>query len=296
MAFAGVFVGEEDRDSIKLTQKLSLIHTLIMTGIVTVILFTLCDPVAAFFLKSDNPDALELAKQCIRVSCLSLPFHTIVYNFNNYLMGIKKLRFANIYSFLIECGNLIPITLLMLRFIGYEGAWISKIINMLGLSLIAVIYILFNKEGKKFSDKMLLLPRDFGTTPENEISVIATSIDEIEELSKIAVAFAIEHGANKKRAKRYGLITEELSVFLAEHGFNDGKEHNINMRLVAKNDDLIIRMRDDCKPLNLKDYYKLLQNSQDKKEEEINLAIIVKAAKDIKYTATFGANNLILRV
>lgn len=296
MAFAGVFVGEEDRDSIKLTQKLSLIHTLIMTGIVTVILFTLCDPVAAFFLKSDNPDALELAKQCIRVSCLSLPFHTIVYNFNNYLMGIKKLRFANIYSFLIECGNLIPITLLMLRFIGYEGAWISKIINMLGLSLIAVIYILFNKEGKKFSDKMIMLPRDFGTTPENEISVIATSIDEIEELSKIAVAFAMEHGANKKRAKRYGLITEELSVFLAEHGFNDGKEHNINMRLVAKNDDLIIRMRDDCKPLNLKDYYKLLQNSQDKKEEEINLAIIVKAAKDIKYTATFGANNLILRV
>lgn len=149
-------------------------------------------------------------------------------------MGIKRLRFANIYSFLIECGNLIPITFLMLRVIGYEG--------------------------------------------------------------KIAIAFAMEHGADKKRARKYGLITEELSVFLAEHGFNDGKEHNINMRLVSKDDDLIIRMRDDCKPMNLKDYYKLLQGSQDKKEEEINLAIILKMAKDVKYTATFGANNLIVRV
>lgn len=234
MAFAGVFVGEEDKKSIKLSQRISLIHALVMSSVVTVVLFVFCDPLAAFFLKSDNPEALELAKQCIKVSCLSLPFHTIVYNFNNYLMGIKRLRFANIYSFLIECGNLIPITFLMLRVIGYEG--------------------------------------------------------------KIAIAFAMEHGADKKRARKYGLITEELSVFLAEHGFNDGKEHNINMRLVAKGDDLIIRMRDDCKPMNLKDYYKLLQGSQDKKEEEINLAIILKMAKDVKYTATFGANNLIVRV
>ncbi len=296
MAFAGVFVGEEDRSAIKLVQKLSLIHALVLTSVVTVVLFVFTDPLAVFFLKSDSPQALDLAKQCIMVSCLSLPFHTIVYNFSNYLMGIKRLRFANIYSFLIECGNLIPITLLMLRVIGYEGAWISKIVNMAGLSLIAIIYILLNKEGKKFSDKMLLLPRDFGTTPENEISVIATSTGEIEELSKIAIAFALEHGADKKRAKLYGLVTEELSIFLAEHGFSDGKEHNINTRLVAKDDDLIIRMRDDCKPLNLKDYYKMLGDSQEAEEEKVNMAIIFKASKDIKYTATFGANNLIIRI
>ncbi len=296
MAFAGVFVGEEDKDAIKLVQRLSLLHALIMTSVITVLLFVFSDPLAAFFLNSDNPEALTLAQQCIRVSCLSLPFHTIVYNFSNYLMGIKRLRFANIYSFLIECGNLIPVTLFMLRVIGYEGAWISKVVNMAGLCLIAIIYILRNKEAKTFSDKMLLMPRDFGTTPENEIAVIATSAQEIDELSRIAIAFAMEHGADKKRARTYGLITEELSVFLAEHGFKDGKPHHINARLVAKNDDLIIRMRDDCKPLNLKDYYRLIQSSQDKKDEEINLAIIFKMAKEVKYTATFGANNLIVRV
>ena len=296
MAFAGVFVGEEDKDAIKLVQRLSLLHALIMTSVITVLLFVFSDPLAAFFLNSDKPEALTLAQQCIRVSCLSLPFHTIVYNFSNYLMGIKRLRFANIYSFLIECGNLIPVTLFMLRVIGYEGAWISKVVNMAGLCLIAIIYILRNKEAQTFSDKMLLMPRDFGTTPENEIAVIATSAQEIDELSRIAIAFAMEHGADKKRARTYGLITEELSVFLAEHGFKDGKPHHINARLVAKNGDLIIRMRDDCKPLNLKDYYQLIQSSQDKKDEEINLAIIFKMAKEVKYTATFGANNLIVRV
>ena len=295
MAFAGVFAGEEDRDSIKLVQRISLIHSLIMTSVITVLMLLFCNPLVKIFLHTDNPEACELAEQCIRISCLSLPFHTIVYNFNNYLMGIKKLRFACIYSFLVECGNLIPITLLMLRIIGYQGAWVSKIINMVGLSLIAVFYILRNKEGKTFSDKMLLMPRDFGTTEENEIAVIASSTKEIDDLSKIAIAFAMEHGADKKRAKSYGLITEELSTFLAEHGFNDGKEHHINARLVAKNDDLIIRMRDDCKPLNLKDYYQKIQDNQEQ-EKELSLAIIFKAAKDVKYTATFGANNLIVRI
>lgn len=296
MAFAGVFVGEEDRDSIKLVQRISLLHSLIMTSIITVILFFNSESIVTVFLNSDKPEALELASQCIRVSCLSLPFHTIVYNFNNYLMGIKRLRFANIYSFLIECGNLIPITLLMLRVIGYQGAWVSKVANMIGLSLIAIIYIMSNKEANKFSDKMLLMPRDFGTTPENEIAVIASSTQEIEELSKVAISFGMEHGADKKRAMTYGLITEELSVFLAQQGFKDGEEHHINMRLVAKGDDLIIRMRDDCKPLNLKDYFQLLLETPEIEDEEITLSIIFKMAKDVKYTSTFGANNLIVRV
>ena len=296
MAFAGVFVGEEDKKAVKLVQRIALLHSLVMTTLITVLLFFFCDPIVTVFLNTDEPEALKLASQCIKISCLSLPFHTIVYNFNNYLMGIRRLRFANIYSFLIECGNLVPITLLLLGFIGYQGAWISKIVNMAGLSLIAVIYILIHKGGKTFSDKMLLMPEDFGTTPENEMSVITSSIKKIERLSKIAVAFAMEHGADKQRALTYGLITEELAIFLANIGFKDGEEHNINARLVAKDDDLIIRMRDDCKPLNLKDYYQALLETPEIEDEEISLAIIFKMAKDVKYTATFGANNLIIRV
>ena len=134
MAFAGVFVGEEDRDSIKLVQKISLIHSLIMTGIITALLYSFDNAMVAGLISSENPEAILLTAQCIHISCLSLPLHAIVYNFNNYLMGIKRMRFSCIYSFLVECGDLIPITLLMLRFIGYEGAWVSKIINMIILN------------------------------------------------------------------------------------------------------------------------------------------------------------------
>ena len=297
LAFVPVFLGEEDRGSIKLVQKLALLHAFIMTSIVTVILYFGAESIATIFLKTDAPEAFRLACQCIRICCFALPFYTVFDNFNNYLMANKRIRTANILGFLNEIGILVPLDYLLIKLVGYTGAWYGKVFNMVLITLIIIIYILYNKEDKKFSDKMLLLPRTFGVNKDDEISVIATSTKEIMHLSQIAILFAVEHGADDERARLYGLITEELSIFLSNHGFKDGREHYINVRLVAKDDDFIIRMRDDCKLLNLNDYYQLFgDNIPFDKGGDIGLPIIFKASKDVKYTSTFGANNLIVRM
>ena len=96
-----------------------------------------------------------------------------------------------------------------------------------------------------------------------------------------------------RRARNYGLVTEELAIFLAEHGFNDGRTHNINARLVAKGDELIIRMRDDCKPFNMTEYYHALTESR---EREAGLSIIMNMSRDVQYTNTLGTNTLIIRM
>lgn len=293
MAFAGIFIGEEDKDSLKEIQKLSLVHSSIYCSVVTAVLFIFAVPLSKIFLKSNDPDALRMSVECIRIACFSLPFHGIVYSFNNYLMAVKRLRFCNFYSFLLECGNIVPMTFFMLQVIDYRGAWISRVENMFILSIIAVVYVCLNKAGKTFRDKMLLLPDDFGIKPENEISISASSTEEILELSRLAVAFALEHGADKKKAKTYGLVTEEIALVLQEHGFSDGKTHNINARLVAKGEGLIIRMRDDCKPFNMTEYYQALADSR---ENDAGLSIIMKMSKDVQYTNALGTNNLIVRV
>ena len=293
VAFSGVFIGEENRASLKEAQKLALIHALIYTSAVTAMLFVFAPQLAGVFLKSDDPEALRMAAECIRVACFSIPFHAIVYCFNNYLMAVKRLRFSNVYSFLIECGNIVPIMFFLLNVMGYRGAWVSRVVSMFLLTAIAMVYVYRNGEGATFRDKMLLLPENFGVKPEDEAAVIAGATDEVYELSHVAVAFALEHGADMKRARNYGLVTEELAIFLAEHGFNDGKTHSINARLVAKGDELIIRMRDDCKPFNLTEYYKALTESR---EHEAGLSIIMEMSKDVQYTNTLGTNNLIVRI
>lgn len=297
LAFVPVFIGEEDKASIKMVQKLALLHAIIMTSIITVILFFGNGIIAGFFLKTDDPEAFRLASLCIRICCFSLPLCTIFDNFNNYLMAVKKIKAANIFGFLVQLGILVPVTYIMIKLVGYTGAWYGKILNLAIIAIIIIIYILCNKEGKTFSDKMLLLPSTFGVTADDEISVIATTTKEIMHLSQIAILFAVEHGSDEDRARLYGLVTEELSIFLSDHGFKDGKNHYINARLVAKDEDLIIRMRDDCKLLNLSDYYRLLGDKEaDSSSEDIGLSIIFKASKEVKYNPTFGANNLIIRM
>ena len=292
-AFTGIFIGEEDRASLREVQKISLLHALTYTSAVTAMMFVFAVPLTEIFLNSNDPSALRMGAECIRVACLSLPFHAIVYNFNNYLMAVKRLRFCNIYSFMIECGIIVPVTFLMLLVLGYPGAWFSKVVSMMLLSAIAAFYVYRNREGSAYSDKMLLLPESFGFSPHYEISISATSTDEIIDLSRVAVAFALEHGADMKRAKTFGLLTEELAGVLSEHGFSDGKTHNINARLVSKGDELIIRMRDDCKPFNMTEYYKMVRNDI---EQSAGMAIIMNKSKEVQYTNTLGTNNLIVRL
>ena len=294
LAFAGVFIGEEDRNSLKEIQRTALLHALAYTGAVTAFLFVMAGPLAAVFLKSSDPAALRLSRECIRVACFSLPFHAIIYNFNNYLMAVKRLHFCSLNSFMIECGFPVPITFLLLRVIGYHGAWTAQVVSMMVLSLIAVLYV-SRQEGSTFRDKMLLLPESFGVSPGDEMTFMASSAQEILVWSRIAADFAREHGADEEKATIFGLITEELSILYAQHGLSDGRRHNINLRLVSKDDDLYIRMRDDCKPFNVPEYYQFISGLRSK-EEEIGLTIIMKMAEEVKYTVTFGANNLIVRI
>ena len=286
-------MGEEDRTALKKIQKLALTHALIYTSIIAVLLFIFADPLSNFFFKSVDSEAVRLGIQCIRISCFSLVFHSIVYNFNSYLMPIKRIKFCSLYSFLIECGCLVPITFLMLKLIGYQGAWYAKIISMAAVSLLAVIYICCCGKGNRFSDKMLLLPESFGIPPEDELGAEYSSPEEIRELSKIAGTFALEHKAEKEHAVQFSLVVEKLAQVLFDYGLSDGKEHHINTRFVSKDGDLIVRMRDDCKLFNMAEYEQILQ---DRNETEMSPAVILSTAKEFQYSSTFGVNTIIVRL
>ncbi len=162
------------------------------------------------------------------------------------------------------------------------------------LSHVAVLYIPC-QEGNMFRDKMRLLSDSFGISGQNELAITAASADDILEFSKIAIGFATEYRVDRNRALSFGLVTEELSGLFAGHSFADGEPHNINVRLVAKENDLIIRIRDDCRPFNMTEYYQMIKGIRNR-EEEIGLKIIMYKAKEDTCNAAFGADNLIGRM
>ena len=236
-----------------------------------------------------------MAAESIRYFALSMPFNVAVYCFQFYLIGMRRRTAANIYSFVLELGIPVPLTLLLLTTIGYRGAWVAEPIAGAICVLIALVYIRRQK-GRTFKEKMLMLPDGFGFEAGKELSFSANSMADVMGISRIAIAFAMENGIAEDRAKLLSLAVEEMAGNIVQHGFTDGRPHTINIRMLIKDDELILRLRDDCSRFDPIEKYRTDLQFDENPERGMAIRMMIKLTKEIKYTGLFGMNNLIIRV
>ncbi len=183
----------------------------------------------------------------------------------------------------------------MLAAIGYRGVWIAKPFAGIICMLIALVYIRL-QPGKDMKEKMLMLPEQFGAEPGKELCFKADSMQDVHGISRIAIAFALENGAGKTQAKRFSLAVEELVGNIVQHGFTDGKSHTIDIRMLVKDEHLILRLRDDCRRFDPMERYRTQIQFDENPENGIAIRMMIRIAKSIKYTGLYGMNNLIIRI
>ncbi len=66
--------------------------------------------------------------------------------------------------------------------------------------------------------------------------------------------------------------------------------------ILAKDDDLILRVRDDCRPFNLPERYAMTQRQEADPLKNIGIRMVMNAARDVQYLSTMSTNNLIIRI
>ncbi len=141
-----------------------------------------------------------------------------------------------------------------------------------------------------------MLPDGFGSETGKELTFNVNSMKNVARVSRIAILFATENGMELKRAQLLSLAVEEMAGNIVEHGFTDGRPHMINIRMLAKDDELILRIRDDCRRFDPTDKYKKELQFDENPENGVAIKMLIKLAKEMKYTGLFGVNNLIIRV
>ena len=119
---------------------------------------------------------------------------------------------------------------------------------------------------------------------------------EVTGMSRLAGLFCQENGISKKKAYALALCIEELGSNVIKHGFDDGKPHSIDIRMLIKDDELILRIRDDCRPFNLLEQYEILRHQPEDKTRNVGIRMVVESCRDIKYLSTMNTNNLIIRI
>ena len=294
-ALSSIYYGEEDRKALDTLQKTAVRMGAATAAIPTILLTAFPRFIAGIFFGSGDSETLALAAEATRVLGLTVPLCLMIYIFVYYLMGTGKLRAANLFNFLLEFGAVVPGVWLMVALFGGRGVWLASPVMLSAMLVGALAYIHNWKRGDTFSEKRLLLGPEFSAAPGKELNITATTLAEVMDMSRRAGEFCLENGIDRRKANHLALCIEELGVNVVEHGFTDGAPHAIDMRILVRDGDLILRIRDDCRPFNLVEQYRVLHDEEDI-SRNLGIRVVFGMSSSIQYLSTMSTNNLIIRI
>ena len=144
---------------------------------------------------------------------------------------------------------------------------------------------------RKQDGAALLLKKDFGVTPDRLLEMDIHSMQDVTAAAERAEAFCRSRGQSEKVSNHIALCIEEMAANTIQYGFaRDGKHHDLSVRLLQKEEDLVIRFRDDCGAFDPVSY--IPKNGED----GLGIRLIRAFARDVRYTYALNLNNVCIRI
>ena len=295
----GILMGEEDRPMIKRLLKTSVRATFFVTLTAAAVFYLFSGVFASLFLKGD-PEALVFGTRAARLYAVGMPFYGINIIYENYIQSVGRTKTAMLLGFLREAGFLMLSAQLLLPFVGADAAWVAfPVTQLLVFGITAIVISLARRKaqitGGDLWDRVSVLPKAFDVPEEDRMDQSITTMEQVAALSQQVWQFCDEHGCDSRRRYLMSLSVEEMAGNVIEHGFTkDKKRHSVDVRILKKGEDYIVRIRDNCvifDPLQRLQLY-----SPDDPTHHMGLRMIVGTAKDVQYTSVLKLNNLVLRV
>lgn len=294
LMIAGVLYCEEDRSSLGNLLKLTLKNGLITMLFVSVVLFALANGLVKMFVNPDtDPESARLAVTGVRLLVLSFLPSTINTVMKNLYQGAGKIYLTEFVSFLQNFACIGLFSYLLSYPLGINGVWLGYLCGELAVTIIiCVLTVTRNHSLRLTSESLLMLPDTFGIPNEDCILYTVSSTDEAVEVSKKAMDYCLAHGNTNRLSLYTSLCIEEMCTYIVEYGFIDKKKHSADVRLFCKQDEIVIRIRDDGASFDASEFSALAKSSESAKH--IGIRMIYSLAKDVNYTNSMSLNNLVL--
>ena len=127
------------------------------------------------------------------------------------------------------------------------------------------------------------------------MDITVDTLEEVIQLSQRIQQFCRDRGIDEKRSYLSALALEEMAGVIVQEGFvKDDRKHSVYVRVVHKDDNVILRIKDDCQPFNPEERKQLTENEDITKN--IGIRMIYRILKDIDYRYLFGINVLTMKI
>lgn len=288
---ASIYVGEEDRAGLKAIMKTAVRKGTALILTVSAVCM-LCAPVFTrmFYGPAEGP-VYNMTLMGFIIFPLTMPFSCICCTFGNYYQCLKRMGIVNILMFVDGLLGVVVFCYALVPLLGMNGIWIAHVFSGIFTLVVILIYtIVFNKRWPKSRDDFLTLSDDFGVLPENMLDIEITDMENVINLSKTVVGFSKNHGVDRRRANIAGLCIEELAGNIVKHGFDGKKDYSIDVRIVYRQDELLIRLRDNCRAFNPTEFVEMF--SPEDISHNIGLRMVSKTSKSMSYNNCLRTNVL----
>ena len=121
------------------------------------------------------------------------------------------------------------------------------------------------------------------------------SMEDVIATSRTVQDFCREHGVDDRNAYYAALCMEEMAGNIVEHGFTkDSRKHQADVRVVYKDGDLTLRIKDDCTPFDPAEKKDMV--SPDDPCKNIGIRMVYQLAREVEYQHALGLNVLTIRI
>ena len=291
-----VSMGEEDRQTLTDVMRVMFRHYLLLMGVVCVAVIVCAEPMTRILFRDPTQPVYGMTIWGLRLMPLCMPMSIILMHFVCYGQIQNRQLLVHVLSLLDGVVCVVLFSVLTIKASGMNGVYLAMTFNGIVTTAVIIGYAWGKK--KRFPrnmDDLMVVPEDFGASEEERMDLSIRTIDEVVSISQQVQAFCLERGIDKRRAYLAGLSMEEMAGNIVDHGFaKDRKKHGIDVRVVHKGEDVILRIKDDCVPFDPHERQQLAEG--DDITRNIGIRMVFKIARDVQYQNIMGLNVLTIRI
>ena len=292
-----ISVGEEDRESLKDTMRVILRIGVPIMIVVAGLIIAAAVPLTRMFYRDPSDPIYDMTVMGFRMLPICMPLAVVSLSFACYAQAAQKKLMSIVLPIIDGFAGVSLTSLFLIPLMKMNGLYLANILN--GIICILVIILFAYLEKKRFPssiDDLMMIPDDFGPSELDRIDISVRGMEDVENVSTHVEGFGTMRGIDHRRALFASVALEEMAGNIVEHGFTKDKrqKHIIDIRVIHRGDDVILRMRDDCLPFDPSKRELLLEPED--KAHNVGIRLVYKISKKVEYQNLLGCNVLTVTI
>ncbi|MBO4266861.1 MAG: ATP-binding protein [Lachnospiraceae bacterium] len=291
-----ISIGEEDRQTLADVMRVMFRRFLPLMSAVSALIIISGNFLAKLYYQDTTDPVYMMTVWGFRILPLCMPLSIICMHFTVYAQSSGKQVLVHLLSILDGVVCVAGFTALLIPRMGMNSVYVANVLNGVVTTIVIVAYSIIRiRRIPKTMDELMVIPEEFGVTENERMDLSVKKIEDVENVSVSVKEFCDSRGIDPRSSYLASLFLEEMAGNVVDHGFTkDKKNHSIDIRVVHKNDDLILRIKDDCVPFDPAVKRELRDPSDPAKN--IGIRMIYKLAEHIEYQNMLGLNVLTVRL